>query len=124
MPNEILPTEISDRRKYLPQNRNFLRDEGFTVIDVKEKGWQGREDTFLLAQALSEKYFIITHDADFGMLAVNSGEAFFGVVFLRLKDLQSENMIRVMRDIINLNLDIEPGTLIVVGEKKIRIRKV
>jgi len=107
-----------------PKILTFLRDEDFTVIDVKEKGWQGREDTFLLAQALSEKYFIITHDADFGMLAVNSGEAFYGIVFLRLKDLQPGNITRVMKDLINLDLDIEPGTLIVVGERKIRIRTI
>lgn len=107
-----------------PKVLAFLRDEGFAVIDVKEKDWQGKEDAFLLAQSLSEQYFIITHDGDFGMLAVNGAEPFFGIIYLRLKNLKFANIIRVLKDLLNLDLDVEIGTLIVVGEKKVRIRKV
>ncbi len=82
-----------------PKILAFIRGEGFTVIDVKENNWQGRDDTFLLSQSLLENCFIITHDGDFGMLAVNSGEPFFGIVYLRLKDLKAENINQSIEEI-------------------------
>jgi predicted nuclease of predicted toxin-antitoxin system len=78
----------------------------------------------LLAQSLSEERFVIPHDADFGRLIVNRNELFFGVIYLRLKDLRTENVIRVLKDVIKLKLDVETGTIVVIGEKKVRIRKI
>ena len=49
----------------------FLREKGLDLVDVKEKGWYGADDKFLLAIALEERRFILTHDGDFGTLAIN-----------------------------------------------------
>jgi predicted nuclease of predicted toxin-antitoxin system len=38
-----------------PRVLSFLRGKGLDVIDVKEKGWQGSADKFLMAAAWEEK---------------------------------------------------------------------
>ena len=45
-----------------PRVVSFLRGKGLDVIDLKEKGWQGAADEFLMAAAREEKRFILTHD--------------------------------------------------------------
>jgi predicted nuclease of predicted toxin-antitoxin system len=61
----------------------FLRSSGFDVRDVCESGWRGMSDSDLLRQAVAENRLIVTHDADFGTLAIRSGEPVVGIVYLR-----------------------------------------
>ena len=64
-----------------PKVVSFLRQKGFDIIDVKEEGWHGTEDKRLMEMAYKEKQFIITHDVDFGTLAINEGVSFYGIIF-------------------------------------------
>ena len=105
-----------------PKVVKFLRDFGFDVIDVKEKNWHGSEDEKLLNIALEEKRFILSHDSDFGTLAINRGKKFYGIIFLRLKNSKSDNVINVLNQILQKNLDIHPGNILVIEERRIRIR--
>jgi predicted nuclease of predicted toxin-antitoxin system len=102
----------------------FLRERGLEVIDVREQKWQGSSDIFLLKETLHTNSFIITFDADFGTLAINKNVPFFGILYLRSKNLKSENTIRILRKLITKNPEIEPGTIIVADENKVRFRKV
>jgi predicted nuclease of predicted toxin-antitoxin system len=102
----------------------FLRQKGLDVIDVKEKGWQGADDKRLMDMALGERRFILTHDSDFGTLSINDGVSCYGIIYLRLHDLKLSNVISVMEKLLMLVRDIEEGTLIVVEDKKVRIRKI
>ncbi len=49
----------------------FLRNYGLDVLDAKEQGWQGKSDDELLEIAYQEKCCVLTHDADFGALAIS-----------------------------------------------------
>lgn len=102
----------------------FLREQGHDVLDVKEKGWHGKDDAFLLRKASKARRFIITHDRDFGRLAINQRQSCYGVIYLRLRDQRSSNVVRVMREFLNRDLDIRSGTLIVLRESQARIRRV
>ncbi len=51
----------------------YLRNEGFDVLDVTENGWQGDSDFEQLNRAYSEGRIAVTHDGDFGSLAVLNG---------------------------------------------------
>ena len=42
-----------------------LRNAGHDVIDVKEQGWQGMQDSVLVEHALKDSRIVITHDKDF-----------------------------------------------------------
>jgi predicted nuclease of predicted toxin-antitoxin system len=61
----------------------YLRQRSFDVADVAERGWQGRSDIDLLSAAFAEQRVIVSHDADFGRLAIASGCDLVGIVFLR-----------------------------------------
>ncbi len=106
-----------------PKVVKFLRDQEFDVLDVKEKHWYGKKDEDLLHIAYQEHRFVLTHDSDFGTLAINEGKQNFGILYLRLKNLKSANVIRVCEQVFHKNPDVSPGTILVIEETRIRIRR-
>ncbi len=102
----------------------FLRERGHDVLDVKERGWHGTADADLLRKAARSRRVVISHDRDFGTLAINQRQPCFGVLYLRLRDQRAHNAIRVVREFLARNMDIRPGTLIVLQESQARIRRV
>jgi len=105
-----------------PRIVSFLRQKGIDVIDVKEKGWHGKEDTYLMEIANKEKRFILTHDTDFGTLAINEGVPCYGIIYMRLKNLKLTNVINVLEKLFVIDKDIHEKSLIVVEDTRLRIR--
>lgn len=101
----------------------FLRNHRLDVLDTKEQGWHGKSDDELLEIAYQEKCWVLTHDADFGTLAIHEGKPYFGIIFLRVKNLQSHNVIRVCNQLLHHDVDLSPHALVVVEEARIRIRQ-
>lgn len=101
----------------------FLREHGIDVLDVKEQGWQGRSDDELLETAYQESRWMLTHDADFGMLAIHEGKPCFGIVFLRIRDLKSRNVIGVCNHLLHHDMNFSRHALVVVEESRIRTRQ-
>lgn len=66
-----------------PELVALLRDYGHDVLDVKETGLIGSTDADLMRRSVAERRVIVTHDGDFGRLAVAAGEPVVGIVFLR-----------------------------------------
>jgi len=62
---------------------SFLRDLGYDVLDVREQGWSGPDDLSLIHEALQDSRVVLTHDSDFGALAVGAGEPIVGIIYLR-----------------------------------------
>ena len=116
--------EILADENVSPRIVAFLREKGLNVSDVKEKGWHGVDDKFLLGFASTEKRFILTHDGDFGTLAINEGVPCYGIIYLRIKDLKFENVKRVLSKFLKTKMDLEEGNIIIVQEKQLRIRKI
>ena len=88
---------------------SFLREKGINGIDVKEKGWQGVDDKFLMAGAWEEKRFILTHDSDFGTLAINEGVPCYGIIYIRVKDLRVEKVKDTLDKFIRIEKEISEG---------------
>lgn len=105
-----------------PRVVSFLREKGTDVIDTKEEGWHGKDDEYLLEKAFKDNRFILTHDSDFGMLAVKEGKDYYGIIYLRLKIPKVSNIINVMEKLWSLDVALSPKNLIVVDEARIRIR--
>jgi predicted nuclease of predicted toxin-antitoxin system len=61
----------------------FLRSVGFNVTDVVELGWQGKSDAVILDAAFSDQRVVVTHDADFGRLAILARQSLIGIIYLR-----------------------------------------
>jgi predicted nuclease of predicted toxin-antitoxin system len=100
----------------------FLRQHGMNVLDTKEQQWYGKEDEELLEYAYRQQRFVFTHDSDFGTLAINEGNRYYGVVYLRLRNLRPQNVIRVCENLLALKVELFPGTILVVEDARIRIR--
>jgi len=95
---------------------------GLDVLDEKEQLWYGADDEELITRAYREHRFILTHDSDFGTLAINQGKPCYGILYLRLKNLKSVNVIRVCEGLFRKNIEIHPHTIWVIGDRRIRIR--
>lgn len=102
----------------------FLREQGHDVQDVKEQGWQGRDDIFLLRRAWATQRVVISHDRDFGKLAIARQEPCYGIIYIRLRDQRAPNAIAVMRQFLKRRIAIQPGSLVVIQESRVRIRRV
>lgn len=105
-----------------PRVVTTLRQRGIDVLDVKEQQWYGTDDKTLLRSAYQEQRFVLTHDADFGTLAVNQGKPCHGILYLRLKNLNPIHVSQICRDLFSRDLDITPHSIWVIDETRIRIR--
>ncbi len=100
----------------------FFRQCGLDVLDTKEEHWYGKDDEELLDTAHREQRFVLTHDSDFGTLAINEGKPYYGIIYLRVKNLKPMNVIKVCKQLLGLERELLPGTILVVNEGRIRIR--
>ncbi len=100
----------------------FLRNQGIDVLDTKEQSWYGKEDEELLEIAYREKRFVLTHDSDFGTFVINEGKRNYGIIYLRLRNQNPHNVIRVYEQLLCLDTSISPGAILVVEEARVRIR--
>ena len=107
-----------------PRIVSFLRQKGHDVVDVKERGWHGNEDKYLMAIANKEKRFILTHDTDFGTLAINEGVPCYGIIYMRLRNLKVSNVINILEKFLMIDKDIPEGSVIVVEDTRLRIRTI
>ena len=60
-----------------------LRGRGLDVLDVRERGWHGRSDDELLEEAHRQGRVVLTHDGDFGTLALLGRHPVVGIVRIR-----------------------------------------
>ncbi|RKU13597.1 hypothetical protein C6502_04330 [Candidatus Poribacteria bacterium] len=101
----------------------FLRNHGLDVLDTKEQKWHGKSDDELLEIAYHDNRWVLTHDADFGMLAIHEDQPYLGIIFLRIRNLKSYNVIRVCNQLLHHEIDFSQRALVVVEEARLRIRQ-
>mgnify|MGYP001054875797 CR=1 FL=1 len=100
----------------------FLRQYGIDTLDTKEQNWHGQNDEDLMSTAYQDKRFVLTHDSDFGTLAINERKPCYGILYLRVNNLNPGNVIRVCENVFRKDIDVFPGTILVIEDTRIRIR--
>ena len=109
-----------------PDVVRWLMDAGFDVRDVCLAGLQGSTDGELLRCAVAENRVIVTHDADFGTLAILQAAPVIGLVFLRPGHIDPSFTIGTLGSILAADPDVTPPFILVArrtGDKvAIRIR--
>ena len=73
----------------------------------------GTSDVLLLRRAFSERRIIITHDSNFGTLAIANGEPIFGIVYLRPGNLHVELTLGTFRTLLSQDFDLTPPFILV-----------
>ena len=66
---------------------------------------------------------MLTHDSDFGTLAINERKDYYGIIYLRLKRPNAQSVIRVLEKLLLMDTELRVGSLIIADESRIRIRK-
>jgi predicted nuclease of predicted toxin-antitoxin system len=96
---------------------------GKQVVTVRAHG-AGLDDDEILALAHEAGQVVITHDADFGTLAVRLGQPFTGIIYLRPGHIRPSYVLEMINAIERAELEVE-APFIVVAERKgedVRIR--
>ncbi len=117
-------TKILTDENVSPRVVGFLRTRGFDVCDIKEMGSFGLSDREILAYAHSEQRVVITHDADFGMLAINQGVPFTAIIYLRLRNHSPTAVINIIGKFLSTGFDVTIGMLVVIEEERVRVRTI
>lgn len=104
----------------------YLRSQGCEVFDVKERKLFGASDVDLIQQAYTEQRVILTHDSDFGTLAIAAQKPIYGIVYLRPGHIRPEYTIGTLIVLFDQELDLTPPFIVVAKRNdecvKIRVR--
>jgi predicted nuclease of predicted toxin-antitoxin system len=92
--------------------------DSVSVIDCMK----GAEDEDVMKKAIEEDRVIITNDKDFGRLVRYYKPP--GVILLRLRDESVENKFRVVSFVIASYEEAILGNVLIVSERKIRVRPI
>lgn len=90
-----------------------LRDQGLNLVTVEALGLHGAEDIAIIRSALAAKRVVLTHDSDFGSLAIAGREPIYGIVYLRPGHIQAEFTIQTLKTLFDSGLHLTPPFLLV-----------
>jgi predicted nuclease of predicted toxin-antitoxin system len=103
-----------------------LREAGLDVQSVSEQGKFGLPDTQVLQQATETGRVVLTHDSDFGGLAL-MGVQFIGIIYIRPGHIRPDFTIKTLGAIRENALEVTPPFILVaerIGDTvKIRVRQ-
>ena len=109
-----------------PDVIGFLRKAGLDVESIAEQGKFGLPDTQVLQQATETGRVVLTHDSDFGGMAV-LGAKFVGIIYLRPGHIQSQFTVKTLEAIRDNAPDVTPPFILVAERTgdivKIRVRQ-
>lgn len=100
----------------------LLRGEGLDVRDVKESGLIGANDLDLIRLAFADSRVFLTHDSDFGALAVVVGEPVIGLVYLRPGHISPGFTIDTLRVLLGQTLNLNPPFILVAERTASTVR--
>ena len=98
-----------------------LRQLGFDVLDVVESGRAGSSDVDLIRWASSQGRVVVSHDADFGTLAILQKEPLVGLVFLRPGHIDPQFTLATIGALLNADPDVTPPFVLVAKRSGNRV---
>ena len=104
-----------------------LRDDGIDVLTVQDLDLEGAIDTAVLRRAVALGRFVLTHDSDFGRLAIAAGEPICGILYLRPGHIKPELTFAAIKALLSEEVDVTPPCIIVATRRGdslwIRVRR-
>ena len=92
------------------------------VLDVSDEGLFGSTDVELIRRAVSEDRVVVTHDRDFGTLAILAGEPVVGVVYLRPGHIDPNFTVESIEAALKEDHELTPPFILVVERKDGHVR--
>ena len=88
------------------------------MVAGREESWNRYEDRDLLREAHAMNRFVLTHDSDFGTLAVHEGQTITGIIHLRPGNRPSSEVIADLQVLLNTEIDWTPPLIVVCESGK------
>lgn len=114
----------------IDQNRSprlaaLLRDRGHDAVHTLELGLERAEDIDLLLLAEREDRIIVSADTDFGTLLALSGRTSPSIILFRSRNALTadQHAELILGHLDDLAPDLVEGAVVVVGDERIRIRR-
>jgi predicted nuclease of predicted toxin-antitoxin system len=98
-----------------------LRQIGFDVVDVVESGLQGSTDVDLLRLATAQGRVVVTHDADFGTLAILQHEPLVGLFYIRPGHIDPQFTIETINSVLTADPDLTSPFVLVAKRSGSRV---
>lgn len=106
---------------------DWLRGSGCPVVTASELGLGGGTDRDVLREAFARRLVVLTHDSDFGQLAIAEGEPYLGIVYVRPGHIAVNITTETLEVVLRLALDVEPPFVIVAERRadtaRVRVRE-
>jgi predicted nuclease of predicted toxin-antitoxin system len=100
-----------------PRVIEFLRMRGIDVVSVEDLGLAGLADVVILRRATGSGRLVLTHDSDFGRLAVAAGEPISGILYVRPGHIRPEFTIATLEALYDATLEITPPCIVVASRR-------
>lgn len=99
-----------------------LRARGKDVRTVGDEGLRGSDDVVILRRAHSTGRVVVTHDSDFGKLAIQADEPYTGIVFLRPGHISPSFVLGALAALEASSITVTPPFIAVVERKEDQVR--
>lgn len=100
-----------------PKVVQLLRQRGCDIEDVFTAGLAQQPDDVILAEARKNDRIVLTHDRDFGRLAVLGRQPFQGIVFLRPGHIDAQFTVATLQAIDAQEFDFSPSFILVARRR-------
>jgi len=118
----MLPPLVADMDIAVPVV-HFLRRHGVDALSAREEGWGVLTDSQILARAHAMGRVVLTHDADFGTLAMHRGEPLTGIVYLRPGGRPPAQVMADLQALLEAEIDWRPPVIAVYRTGRLRLRR-
>jgi predicted nuclease of predicted toxin-antitoxin system len=95
----------------------FLHQQGCDIEDVLKLGLGKAADDVILAEAVKDGRIVLTHDRDFGRLAVLVRQPIYGIVYLRPGHIEPQFSVATLQAIDGRDLDFSPSFVLVARRR-------
>jgi predicted nuclease of predicted toxin-antitoxin system len=106
-----------------PDVVSYMRQQGYDIRSIVEENLFGKSDRAVLRLAHADGRVVLTHDSDFGTLAVTQDEPLVGILYLRPGHIRAEFTIQTLKTVAAQPLDVQPP-FIIVAEQRLGIVQV
>lgn len=109
-----------------PDVITYLRELGLDVLSVSELGLNGQSDATILSTAHDLERVVLTHDSDFGTLAIVEQVPVVGIVYLRPAHIRSTFIIQMIAALKEQAVEVTPPFIVTTVRQaqvvRIRVR--
>jgi predicted nuclease of predicted toxin-antitoxin system len=96
---------------------SYLRQQAYDIRSIVEEGLFGESDQAVLHMAYADGRIVLTHDSDFGTLAITQDEPFIGIIYLRPGHIRADFTIQTLRTVAAQPLDVQPPFIVVAEQR-------